>query len=248
MKLKKFFDHFEMLADAPNGVQKLREMILQLAVQGKLVPQDPNDEPASVLLEKIAAERSKLAKKKKIKLAKNLPLPVKDIAYEVPNNWAWVNLSSISYQITDGTHFTPNYIKSGIPFLSVKNISNGTLDFTDTKFISEEDHNELVKRCKPELNDILICRIGTLGKPVLVDTSASFSIFVSVGLIKYVVNHVFPKYLLAVLKSPYLIHQYDKIKAGGSHTNKLNLRDLPLLKIPLPPLNEQKESSPRSMN
>ena len=67
MKLDTFFDNFGLLADAPNGVPKLREMFLQLAVQGKLVPQDPKDEPASVLLEKIKAERERLIKEKQIR-------------------------------------------------------------------------------------------------------------------------------------------------------------------------------------
>jgi len=67
MNLETFFDNFELLSNAPNGVQKLRELILQLAVQGKLVPQDPNDEPASVLLEKIRAEKERLIREKKIK-------------------------------------------------------------------------------------------------------------------------------------------------------------------------------------
>ena len=71
-----FFKNFELLADAPNGVQKLRELILQLAVMGKLVPQDPNDEPASVLLEKIKAEKRSLLRKEKLKESKLILTPV----------------------------------------------------------------------------------------------------------------------------------------------------------------------------
>ena len=74
MRMDTFFDNFDLMADAPNGVQKLREMILQLAVQGKLVPQDPKDEPASVLLEKIKAEKERLVKEKKIKKTKLLAI------------------------------------------------------------------------------------------------------------------------------------------------------------------------------
>jgi len=241
MKLDTFFDNFGLLADAPNGVQKLREMILQLAVQGKLVPQDPKDEPASLLFEKIQAERIRVVKEKQIRKSKPLP-PIKpdEMPHKLPAGWEWVRLGDISIQITDGTHFTPQYTDKGIPFLSIKNISQGVLDFSYTKFISKEAHRELIKRCKPEFEDILICRIGTLGKPVLVDVSNPFSIFVSVGLIKYTTKYVYPKFLLTTLNSPTLVQQYDQIKAGGSHTNKLNLRDIPLLKIPIPPLKEQK--------
>lgn len=241
MNLKTFYDNFELLADAPNGVPKLREMILQMAVQGKLVPQDPSDRPASALLNVIKTERERLAKIKNINLAKvTQPVEIDAFPNELPDSWVWLRLGEISYQITDGTHFTPTYIDTGVPFLSVKNISQGSLDFKDTRFISEDAHNELIRRCKPEFEDILICRIGTLGKPVLINTSKSFSIFVSVGLIKYVTKFINTRFLLAVLNSPLLVQQYDEIKAGGSHTNKLNLKDIPFLKIPISPLNEQK--------
>jgi type I restriction enzyme S subunit len=241
MKLELLFENFELLAYAPNGIQKLRDIILQLAVQGKLVQQYPDDEPASVLLEKIKAEREELAKEKNIRLVK-VPPPIKTDEFPngLPDSWVWARLGEISYQITDGTHFTPKYIDNGVPFLSVKDISQGFLDFSNTRFISEEKHKELIKRCKPEPEDILICRIGTLGKPVLVNVSEPFSIFVSVGLVKFVTKFIYPKFLLTTLNSPLLVQQYDDIKAGGSHANKLNLRDMPFLKIPIPPLKEQK--------
>ncbi|HOW15869.1 restriction endonuclease subunit S [Methanosarcina sp.] len=89
-----FFKNFELLADAPNGVQKLRELILQLAVMGKLVPQDPNDDPASVLLEKIKAEKKKLIKEGKSKGSKLISSKDADqIPYEIPSNWEWTTLS-----------------------------------------------------------------------------------------------------------------------------------------------------------
>ena len=124
MNLETFFNHFELLADAPNGVQKLRELILQLAVMGKLVPQDKNDEPASILLEKIKAEKAKLVKDKKIKKSKPLtPITDDEIPYNLPIGWEWVRLDDITLLITDGAHHTPTYTFSGVPFLSVKDIS-----------------------------------------------------------------------------------------------------------------------------
>lgn len=119
-------------------------------------------------------------------------------------------------------------------------VSGGKLDFSNTKFISEQEHAKLIKRCDPQFDDILFCRIGTLGRAVLVDTHEPFSIFVSLGLIKYPTQLISPKYLVTVLNSPCLYAQYDQIKAGGSHTNKLNLKEMPRLIIPLPPLAEQK--------
>ena len=88
MRLETFFENFELLADAPNGVQKLRELILQLAVRGKLVPQNPNDEPASVLLEKIKAEKERLSKEGKVRKTEPLPPVEADkIPFELPKEW-----------------------------------------------------------------------------------------------------------------------------------------------------------------
>ncbi|MBF0620933.1 MAG: restriction endonuclease subunit S [Magnetococcales bacterium] len=83
-----FFQHFEQFADTPNAVAKMRELILQLAVQGKLVPQDPNDEPASVLLERIQVEKERLIKEKKIRRGKKLPpIDLDEVPFEVPEGW-----------------------------------------------------------------------------------------------------------------------------------------------------------------
>ncbi len=96
MDLKTFFDNFEIMAEAPNGVQKLREMILQLAVQGKLVPQDPNDEPASVLLEKIQTEKRRFSKEGKTKRFKVTPTVSADqFPWRLPENWEWTRLATI---------------------------------------------------------------------------------------------------------------------------------------------------------
>ena len=100
MNLKTFFDNFGLLVDTPNGVQKLRELILQLAVQGKLVPQDPNDEPAAVLLGKIKAEKARLVKEKKIKRSRALPpIDVEQIHYDLPKGWEWVHLGDVGHDL-----------------------------------------------------------------------------------------------------------------------------------------------------
>jgi type I restriction enzyme S subunit len=96
VKLETFFENFEQLAAAPDGVQKLRELILQLAVQGKLVPQDANDEPASALLEKIKIEKARLVKEKKIKKSELLsPIEAEDAPFELPHSWEWSRLSEV---------------------------------------------------------------------------------------------------------------------------------------------------------
>lgn len=206
------------------GIKKLRELILELAVRGKLVPQDPNDEPASVLLERIAAEKAQLVKEKKIKKPKVLPdITEEDIPFKLPKGWSWGRVNELSKQVTDGVHHTPKYIEKGVPFISVKDIDGETISFDDCKYISQEQHTEINQRCNPEFGDVLLCRIGTLGRATIVDTYKPFSLFVSVGLLKFFNEYLLSTYLHRVFHSPLLLRQYDQIKAGGSHTNKLNL-------------------------
>ncbi len=142
--------------------------------------------------------------------------------------------------ITDGTHKTPNYVETGIPFLSVKNISKGFFDLSDIKYISLEEHNKLIKRTKPEFGDILICRIGTLGKAIKISLEFEFSIFVSLGLLKPKVK-IISDYLVYFLNSCFIEGWINNKVGGGTHTAKLNLNILKKCPIALPPLKEQKQ-------
>ncbi len=237
-----FLEHLTELVRTPADVKELEGALLTLAVSGRLVRQDSLEGTAVDLYEEITTECLK-AKKTKIGTRKKDALEeISDaqIPYEMPKSWKMARLGDVTVQITDGTHFTPKYIHKGIPFLSIKDISGGSLSFAHTKYISEQEHTDLSKRCNPQKDDILICRIGTLGKAILVDTDRPFSIFVSLGLIKYPTKFILPQYLALVFNSPWLYGQYNEIKAGGSHTNKLNLKEIPKLIIPIPPLAEQK--------
>ena len=232
--------HFDTLFTTEASIDQLKQAILQLAVMGKLVPQDPNDEPACVLLKKITGAITDLVDAGAVKRQKPVPLIAnEEEPYEVPGNWAWARLGALATQITDGTHHTPSYIDDGVPFISVKDIDGKRVSFDDCKYISLEEHTQINSRCNPEYGDILICRIGTLGRATIVDTRRPFSLFVSVGLVKFVQGYFAPRFAHMVLHSPLLVQQYEEIKAGGSHTNKLNLADLPLLKIPVAPIDEQ---------
>ena len=157
---------------------------------------------------------------------------------QLPSNWSWTNLSFLSKSITDGTHKTPKYLGSGIPFLSISNISSGKYD-NSPKYISFEEHELLIKRAKPEYGDILLCRIGTLGKPYIINMTFDFSIFVSLALIKPIDARQ-SKYLKIVLSSPFINNHIDRIKVGGgTHTYKINLDSLLTFPIPYPPKMEQ---------
>ena len=99
MKLETFFNKFDQFADAPDAVEKMRELVLQLAVTGKLVTQDKRDEPASVLLESTEAERAKLVAAKKIKSRPSSPIESDEQPFDLPSSWAWARLSDVGYEL-----------------------------------------------------------------------------------------------------------------------------------------------------
>jgi restriction endonuclease S subunit len=151
-----------------------------------------------------------------------------------------MSLGEACQKITDGTHRTPTYVSSGTPFISVKDFSAGQLSFASTRYITPTEHSVLVRRCDPRRGDVLIGRIGTLGKAVVVDTDKEFSLFVSVGLLRPKRAIASPEYLKLYLNSSAAHAEYDRIKVGaGTHTNKLNLGDLKTIAVTLPPLKEQ---------
>ena len=220
--------------------EKLRKKILDLAMRGKLVPQDRQDEPASVLLEKIKEDTDRKIKgkiTKKIRIEKHSD--EEKLTYEVPDSWVWTRLGNIIYKLSDGAHKTPNYVEKGIPFLSVKDISTGEIDFSNTKYVSEEVHESLYSRCNPEKGDILLTKVGTTGVPAIVNTNEIFDLFVSVALLKF--NHEFidKSFLKYLINSPIVQKQADLNTRGVGNKNWV-LRDIAGTLIPLPPLAEQK--------
>jgi len=217
----------------------LRKKILDLAICGKLSVQNMEFESAENDFMELDLVKKELLNCKIIKNEKIAEGENRDIPFKIPENWRWCQLADLCKTVTDGTHKTPTYIEQGIPFLSVKNISSGTFDFKNVKYISEQEHEELLKRCNPELGDVLFCRIGTLGKAIEIDFEPSFSIFVSLGLIKPL-NPYLSKYLVNVFNSGYGERWIEKNKAGDSmHAAKINLDELRTFMVPLPPHEEQ---------
>ena len=220
--------------------EKLKKSILQEAIEGRLVPQDPNDEPASVLLDKIRKEKAKLVKEGKLKKKDLVETPISEdeIPFEIPESWVWVRFSSLYWQLTDGTHSTPKYKDKGIPFLSVKDMSSGELSFSNTKFISSEEHALLSQRCKPQRGDLLISKVGTTGIPLIIDTDQEFSIFVSLALIKFFPNLLDSKYLIYLINSP-LVQLQVKDNTRGVGNKNWVLTAISNTIMVLPPLAEQ---------
>lgn len=242
MNAERLLTLYERVTEAPDAVPRLRRFVLDLAVRGKLVAQDASDEPASELLKRIAAEKARLVKAGEIKVRKLQARERSEpLDFTLPTGWGLTELGTVSLKITDGAHKTPTYVEKGVPFVSVKDFSGGKLDLSNTRFIPESEHQVLYQRCDARRGDILLGRIGTLGKAVLVDTDVEFSLFVSVGLIRFDHQNLLPEFFRLLLNSPFVEDEFDRIKiGGGTHTNKLNLGDLHTVALPLPPLAEQR--------
>ena len=238
----------------------LRQKILDLAIRGKLVPQDPNDEPASVLLERIRAEKQQMVKDGKLK-AKDIKNDTviflgddnlhyekfpdgtvkcieDEIPFELPEGWEWTRLQAICEPITDGTHKTPTYSDEGFIFLSSKNVTSGHIDWDNIMYIPESLHNELYARLAPKKNDILLAKNGTTGVAAIVDRDCIFDIYVSLALLRIIGYIIYPEYLLSTIASS-TIQNYFNSSLKGIGVPNLHLEHIRTTLIPIAPINEQ---------
>lgn len=149
-------------------------------------------------------------------------------------------IDELCTQITDGTHYTPEYVKNGIKFISVKDIKENEIDFNDTKFITLEEHQALIKRCNPVCGDVLLTKIGTIGNVcVIPENSPNFSIFVSVALLKPRKDIITSKYLQVAL-STFFAKSQMKRELKGIGVPDLHLENICNIQIPVPDdINEQ---------
>lgn len=233
-------DNFGRLFQGPEDVAELRALVMDLAIRGLLV--EPNDQAIrpSIDERQLEIRREELRKAKAIRASRPVGLPhYFEEPFPLPSGWKWFSLDQICYQITDGTHHTPQYVTSGVPFISVKDLSGGLIDFSSTKFVSQETHAELVKRCNPEFGDILLTKVGTTGIAKMVDTQKPFSLFVSVALLKFPQEFVDPHFLELLISSPFVKRQSEGGTRGIGNKN-LVLNTIKGFLIPLPPISEQK--------
>ena len=224
------------------NTKALRQKILDLAIHGKLVPQDPNDEPASVLLERIRAEKERLIKEGKIKRSKKTKATSDKphYPYELPEGWVWTTLPELCVlPITDGTHQTPTYTDkaNGIPFLSSKDVTSQKIDWTNIKYITKDLHEILYKRIAPQKNDILLAKNGTTGVAAIVEDERVFDIYVTLAVIRPS-NFIDPKFLLYIINSVFCKKQFNDHLTGIGLPN-LHLTDIKKTIIPVPPYKEQ---------
>ena len=232
--------------------EALKKSILQDAVQGKLVPQDPADEPASILLERIRAEKQRLIAEGKIQKDKHESVIFRrdnshyekrgseevciddEIPFDIPENWCWARMGTC-LDVRDGTHDTPKYVPAGIPLVTSKNLCNGKIDFSTAKLISEEDHLAISQRSKVDDGDIMYAMIGSIGNPVLYKGNAEFSIK-NMALFKKIPHGLDMEYVYWFL---YLSQDTMKKFASGGVQSFVSLGYLRNYWIPVPPIQEQ---------
>ena len=223
----------------PRDMQK---SILQFAIQGKLVEQCPQEGTADELYRQIQAEKQRLIKAGTIKKEKPLPEIAEDEKpFDIPESWKWVRLSSVC-NISDGTHQTPTYVESGMPFISAQNVKPFKFLPQNYRCVSEADYEFYNKSVSPRKGDILMTRVGAgIGEAAIIDVDMRFSIYVSLTMIKSYMLDYDMRFLLHILNSP-LGRQLAKKKTlgKGASQGNLNLIFIREFLFPLPPLAEQK--------
>ncbi|NEU74760.1 hypothetical protein PI95_019910 [Hassallia byssoidea VB512170] len=233
-------NNFDLLYSIPETIPKLRQAILQLAVQGKLVPQDPIDEPALTLLKNIQCEKEQLIKSKQIKQDKALPKIEEDIVpFVIPKGWEWCYVSDISTKITDGEHLTPQRASSGYYLLSARNVRDEGIALDDVDYVPENEFLRIRKRCDPNKGDILISCSGSVGRVAIVDRDKTYVMVRSAALVKPFQDYVISEFLAYTLRSLFVQNQIIEKSKTSAQAN-LFLGKIKEIKIVLPPLAEQK--------
>ncbi|MDU3818787.1 MAG: restriction endonuclease subunit S [Pantoea sp.] len=225
------------------GIKKLRELILELAVRGKLVPQDPNDEPASELLKRIAAEKAELVNQGKIKKQK----PLQEISedekpFKLPVGWEWVRLGHICTKLTDGSHNPPKDNGSGYPMLSSQNIQNDKIDIENpSRYVCEDGFTQENNRTSIQKDDVLLTIVGSLGRSAVVTNDTKFVLQRSVAVLT---SGLLPSYLSNYFKSV-TAQLYFLENGKGTAQKGIYLGQLSQMIIPVPSFIEQERIDSR---
>lgn len=218
---------------------QMKKSILQQAVMGKLVPQDPTDEPASVLLKKIAEEKQKLIKEGKIKKPKASNVVISDDKpFEIPESWVWATLADLAKQITDGEHSTPKRTTKygGYYLLSARNVRDGSIQLEDVDYVDKAEFDRISSRCNPTRGDILISCSGSVGRCTVVADDNKYVMVRSAAMVSPVMCD--PKYLMYAIQSECVQSQISGMKKQTAQAN-LFLGAISALMIPVPPSAEQ---------
>lgn len=248
MTPEELIDAFDVLAEAPDGVKRLRELVLQLAVRGKLVPQDAEDEPASALLERIRAERQPLwqaAEAQKLAAAPGRAKPGRYKAAstcdpsalpDLPEGWTWATLDELTCFIVDYRGKTPPLSKVGIPVVSAANIRDGSIDLAPPRFVSRDVYARWSVRGEPRDGDILITTEAPVGKTALYQSTTR--LLLTRRVLAARVNGCVPEYVRRAFGT-WVSADHIEGHSRGATVPRILKPNLFAVPIPLPPLPEQ---------
>jgi type I restriction enzyme, S subunit len=205
------------------------------------IPVPPLDEQRRIAVVLNKADALRCKRERALELAESLLgfTFVGMFGDETGSRFAIRRLEEVTDQITDGAHFTPTYVDNGVPFLRVTDLQNKVIDWQGVKYIPVEEHRELIRRCKPEVGDVLLSKNGTIGIPRFIDWEREFSIFVSLCLIKPSRDILSGRFLASFLKTHAAQRQLRKSSKTGTVTN-LHLVEIRKLLVPVPPLSVQR--------
>lgn len=239
-KWQRIAAHFDTLFTTEASIEALKQTLLQLAVMGKLVAQDANDEPASELLKRIVAEKAKLVAEGEVKKDKLVaPISKNEKPFELPPNWEWIRVATVSKMITSGSRDWAQYISDeGAKFITMGNLSRGNyeLRLDNIRFVNPPKTGE-GSRTKLEAHDLLCSitgEVGNLGR--IPENFGEAYINQHTCLLRFLPqckNRYFPE----ALRSPLASMQFNAPQRGIK--NSFRLGDLSEMVIPLPPLAEQ---------
>ena len=233
IKIENIFSQIDYIDDNKSDLQTVikqtKSKILDLAIHGKLVPQDPNDEPAEELLKRIATSDNRPYKKFD-----------EEVLFEIPESWSWCYLHTISALLNGdrGENYPSkkDYVECGIPFINAGCLDNGNINYDVANYITEEKYNSL-RAGKIQKGDILYCLRGSLGKTGFVITDNKGAISSSLCIFR-LTEAIIPKYFLYVLNSNAIKVQQQMVDNGTAQPN-LSAKDVSNYAIPIPPLTEQ---------
>ncbi|WP_131730088.1 restriction endonuclease subunit S [Aeromonas salmonicida] len=245
------------LARIPYIIKRFRQSVLTAAVNGKLTEEwrkISGSTKKTSRTEILNARRLAWEKFEFKRLAGNGKFPINDKwkqkykepnevlsdnVFDIPESWEWSNLSELSWSVKDGPHYSPKYTESGVPFISGGNVSPSGIDFSNCKYISHELHEELSKRCKPDIGDILYTKGGTTGIAFFNTEEINFNVWVHVAVLKITpITNGF--YLQHALNSKHCYGQSQNYTHGVGNQD-LGLTRMVNITIPVPPIDEQTE-------
>ena len=219
------------------GIKKLRELILELAVRGKLVPQNTNGEPASKLLERIDAEKERLIKQEGLKTKANISIKPTDIYFECPSHWSVCRLGNLA-KFIDYRGKTPKKIESGVRLITAKNVRFGYISMSPAEYISDQEYRQWMTRGFPRFGDLLFTPEAPLGNVALIDIEEKFALAQRAICFQFHEPQISP-FLKYLIMSPTFQEQLI-VNSSGMTATGIKAAKLKEIVIPIPPLEEQK--------